>query len=363
MIPIKKHRILKALFLSIFVILLSMLAFKYLSTGSHSSVSNQDLDDLSSSGNYEIPTPSPSVSNIVPNDNLSQINEISLTNNQRYVEHLVNPDSTSILLLAKEPTGFNFDTITVLNIEKTEKKIKIINLPRDIYIDYVDEIIEAVRKVNPSYPQDGGFHKINATPSIGKYINYKKDTGRFKVTYIDFLADIVEEIFGIHVNDYAYIQVDGFRNIVDYFGGVTINVPIFMNYSDPSQNFKVYLEKGIQHLNGEQAEGFVRFRRGYTKDGEFKNYGDLFRKDNQNYFIKAFINQHVTLKNMNKLSKISDIVKKNLKTSVDGWDSIVEYAALAEKAIVEKYPIENVDLKFTLDTINESSYVILKQAE
>ncbi len=56
-----------------------------------------------------------------------------LTNSQRYFEDLVSKNSTNILLLGTEPTGFNFDTIIVLSIDDDNKEVKIISFPRDIY--------------------------------------------------------------------------------------------------------------------------------------------------------------------------------------------------------------------------------------
>lgn len=306
------------------------------------------------------PTPDPYEDDIVPNDNMATEEKELLTNGQKYFEPLVSPGSTNILLLGTDPTGFNFDTIMILNIDKSKKKVNVISFPRDIYIDYTDEIIEAVKEEKPYYPKEKGFYRINAAPSIGDTIRYKDGEGRFKKPYVDFIADLIEEVFSIHVNDYAYVKVNGFRRIVDYFGGVTVYVPVHMDYSDPSQNLEVYIEKGTQHLNGTQAEGYVRFRQGYDLNGVFHNYGDIFRKENQNRFIKAFITQHVTLKNLTKLSKIAEVISSNVITSVKGWDDIVEYGALAEESLRDKYPIENVDLVVTEKTIKGSSYVIIK---
>ena len=111
-----------------------------------------------------------------------------------------------------------------------------------------------------------------------------------------------------------------------------------MEYNDPYQDLEIYIEKGTQTLNGKDAEGYVRFRQGFDENGNFVNYGDIFRKENQNRFIKAFISQHVTLRNLSKLSKMQ-IISSNINTSVKGWDSIVKYGALL-KNINNKYPIE-----------------------
>lgn len=342
-----------AFFSTVFVVLFSMMVFQNLSSGTHAEPEETQP--------VETNTPPPYEETIVPNDGDDIITEESkLTNNQRYFEALTNPDSTNIMLLGTDPTGFNFDTITIINVDKGTKKVKLISLPRDIYIDYSDEVIDALRKAKPSYLKEKGMHRINAAPSIGDTINYKEGKGRFGKPHVDFLADIIYEIFDIYVDDFVYVKVKGFRNIVDYFGGVTVYVPNLMNYEDPYQDLYIYIEKGTQHLNGKEAEGYVRFRQGYDENGEFVNYGDVYRKNNQNRFIKAFIQQHVTLKNLGRLDEISKVISSNIITSVKGWNAIIDYAALAEEALVNKYPIENVELSVKDKMIDGSSYVVLK---
>lgn len=345
----------KALFSSIFVVLFSIMLFQSLSTGSRG---EED-------GTVATATPTPTYStDPVPTDEPVKIDrDLNLTNNQRYFEEIVSPESVNILLMGTDPTGFNFDTITVLNVDEEAKKAKIISFPRDIYIDYSEDVINKLKKSKPALLSEKGINRINAAPSIGDAIDYKKGTGRFNKPYVDFLADLLQEVFGIRVNDYVYVKTSGFRKIVDYFGGVTVYVPVLMNYSDPSQNFEVYIEKGTRHLNGKQAEGYVRFRQGYDENGKFHNYGDIFRKENQTRFIKAFISQHVTLKNLTKLGDIAEIISSNVITSVKGWNNIVEYGALAERALRDNYPIESYELQVTEKNIKGSSYVLIKTEE
>lgn len=340
-----------AFFSTIFVVFFSIMAFQNLSAGS---IEDPKEPIIVTS------TPKPNEQVIVPNDDLEEDEGFYLTNNQKYFESIVSSESTNILLLGTEPTGFNFDTIMILSIDKVSQKVNLISLPRDIYIDYSDYVIDALRKAQPSYLKEKGMNRINAAPSIGQTIDYQKDIGRFNRPYVDFIADIIHEVFDIYINDYAYVKVRGFRNIVDYFGGVTVYVPVHMEYNDPYQDLNIYIEKGTKHLNGSDAEGYVRFRQGFDENGNFQNYGDIFRKNNQNRFIKAFISQHVTLKNLGKLSKISEIISSNINTSVRGWDSIVNYGALAEEALNNKYPIENYNLEFTDKFIDGSSYVLIK---
>lgn len=341
-----------AFFSTILVVFISIMISQNLSLGNIGKVPEPN----------NTPTPTPNYEpGIVPNDpNDVEDNKLYLTNKQRYYKEIFSPNSTNILLLGTEPTGFNFDTIMILNIDKVTKKVTILSLPRDIYIDYSDAVIDALRETRPSYLKEKGMNRINATPSIGNVIKYKEGEGRFDKSYIDFLADIIDEVFGIYINDYAYVKTKGFRNLVNYFGGVSVYVPVHMEYNDPYQELEIYIEKGTQYLNGVQAEGYVRFRQGFDEEGNFHNYGDIFRKNNQNRFIKAFISQHITIKNLGKLSKISEIVSSNVITSVKGWDDIVKYGALAEEALNNSYPIENLSLEFVEKNIGGSSYVLLK---
>lgn len=208
----------------------------------------------------------------------------ALTNGQRYYKPLVEKGDRNVLLIGEDAYSNNYDTIIVASISDKSKKVRLLNFPRDIYVDYSEEVLNQLKENYPKLYEAKGFQKINAAHSVGARIKYENNSGKFGDSNFDFVADLIEEVFGIPVDDYAYVNTKGFREIVDLFGGVTINVPVRMKYDDPVQGLHIDLEPGVQHLNGEQAEGFVRFRQGYDKNGEFVNYSDQFRKENQNEF-------------------------------------------------------------------------------
>lgn len=286
----------------------------------------------------------------------------TLTDGQRYVEPLVAEDSTNLLICAPDPSAWNMDTILIVSISPSNGQVSLISLPRDIYISYNSTLTAAVDAISRGLLDQAGMRKINAAHAIGDKLKYKEAIGRFDRPYIEFLADLIEEVFAIHIDDYVYLQTKGFRRIVDYFGGVTVNVPIRMNYEDPTQDLLIDLQPGSQHLDGIQAEGFVRFRQGYNDNGVFTNYGDLFRKENQSRFFKAFLQQHLTLRNLARLSDISDFMGRNIITSIKGWDRIVGYGALAEQSVEQRYPIVAVPLKMKETSIHGLSYVRLEEA-
>lgn len=315
---------------------------------------NEPVDDPGESVAAVTTTPTPVITppadNINENNNSVEIEEPKgLTNGQKYYKPLVEEGSKNILLIGKDSVYGAYDTAMVLSIDTKAKTLKLINFPRDIYIDYNDKILNQFKEVDPFHAADNSIQKLNAAHTIGISLKYKYDTGgKFgKVTYMNFWADLLEEIFSIKIDDYVIIQTDGFREIVDLFGGVYIDVPIYMHYEDPFQNLYIHLEPGPQLLNGEQAEGFVRFRQGYTPEGEFKTYSVYFRQQNQNKFLKAFFEQHVNIANLSRAGELADVIAKNVKTSVNEWSEILEYIKLGQKVLSENYSTSSVIIECT----------------
>ncbi len=265
-----------------------------------------------------------------------------VTNGQRYYAPLVNKGDRNVLLVGEDATSGNFDTIIVASISDSNKTIQLLNFPRDIYLDYSDTVIKKLKEMSPKLYEAKGFQKINAAHTVGARIQYEDGNGKFGNSDIDFLADIMEEVFLISINDYAYVNTKGFREVVDLFGGVEINVPIRMKYDDPVQNLHIDLQPGLQHLDGNKAEWFVRFRQGYDKNGNFKSYSDQFRKENQNEFLKAFFTQHATLKNIGKVNELSKLMSDNIRTSIGGVKDITAYANMLRKAIIGKYTMQSL---------------------
>jgi putative sporulation protein YyaC len=143
-------------------------------------------------------------------------------------------------------------------------------------------------------------------------------------------------------------------------GGVEINVPVRMKYDDPTQDLYIDLQPGLQTLNGEQSEWFVRFRQGYDKNGEFKNYSDEFRKENQNEFLKAFFKQHINLKNLGKIDDLSKLIGENIRTSVTEVQKITEYINILRKALNKNYAQQSEIIECSDKKIGEVYFKIIK---
>ncbi|HHW31958.1 MAG TPA: LCP family protein [Clostridiaceae bacterium] len=283
---------------------------------------------------------------------------LGVTVEKPYPEKLVEDDGINILIMGEDKENYLYDTLGIISISREAKKVKLIMIPRDLYIKYNPKIIELLREANLA--DVPGVLKINYAHHIGVMLKYEGD---FKTYSASFLAQIIKEKFGIKINDYVKTNLQGFRDIVDVYGGVEINVPYDMNYDDPLQDLSIHLKKGPQRLNGEQAEGFVRFRQGYTEEGEYFEIGDVGRKENQIAFIKAFASQAGTLSNIDKIPEVIKILGKNVQHSIGVGDVLTKYMSLAKDIIINKYDIEGLTLEGKMQNINGVFYIVIDDGE
>ena len=109
---------------------------------------------------------------------------------------------TTILLAGTDESGDRTDTIMLLNINREEKRMSLMSIPRDT-------------KVNSTYVP----HKINSAYGV----NGKGEEG------MDSLMDYVADCIGFRPDGYVLLELDVFIELVDLFGGVEFDVPMDMN--------------------------------------------------------------------------------------------------------------------------------------
>lgn len=95
----------------------------------------------------------------------------------------------------------------------------------------------------------------------------------------------LKRLTGLPIDRYVLIRYEGFMELVDEMGGVTINVAQKMEYRDESQDLTIDLKQGEQVLNGKEALHYLR----YCGYGD----GELGRVRAQREFIKVFAKQAV----------------------------------------------------------------------
>jgi LCP family protein required for cell wall assembly len=112
---------------------------------------------------------------------------------------------------------------------------------------------------------------------------------------------------GVPINYYAVVDYDGVAKIVDSIGGVPVDIPFNMYYTDRKQGLYIDLKAGDdQTLDGEHAVQFLRYRKGYGN-------GDIGRVDAQQQFIKAAIKKSLGL----NLPNVARTVVENVDSDID----------------------------------------------
>lgn len=226
----------------------------------------------------------------------------------------------NILLAATDKGGLLTDTIMLASIDTKRNLINVMSVPRDTRVTI------------------GNTHnnKINSVYA------HAKEGER-----IDALIDKLHELTGLSVNYYAVIHPDGFRNVIDVLGGVYIDVPQRMKYSDPTQDLYIDLQPGYQLLDGDKAEQFTRFRSYPT--------GDLGRIEAQQMFISELFKQKFNAELLLKADDIFKEISKYLETNVTLADIPVFLSAVSS---FNTEAIKTFEMPNTPQYINGASYVI-----
>ncbi|MCD8238800.1 MAG: LCP family protein [Clostridiales bacterium] len=191
------------------------------------------------------------------------------------------PDKTFFGIYGVDQDEALSDVIIVACFDKNTGKINALSIPRDTYVTLSDSLYNEMKAAGHYAPKT---MKINAVHSWAGEDGDK------------FLTEELEEMLGIpQISYYITINVEAFQKIVDDIGGITVDVPQDMYYTDATQDLYIDLKAGLQTLDGYQAMGLVRFRQ-YTN-------GDVDRVQVQQLFLNALLEQALStetiLKNIN----------------------------------------------------------------
>ncbi|MBP7103452.1 MAG: LCP family protein, partial [Bacteroidales bacterium] len=210
-------------------------------------------------------------------------------------------DSNRINALLIGFEGARSDTIMLGSFDRKTKEANIISIPRDTYYK------------RDAYAKYSEMQKINAV--------YGSEDDGYKA-----LLKAVEEITGISVDKYVAVNYNGVRAAVDAIGGVEVNVPIHMKYTDIYDKPPLYIDikPGPQIIYGDKAMELLRFRTGDPGYPSFPN-GDVGRVEMQQQFIKSAIKKSLSLRLPNVISAVYPHVETNF--------TLTELLGLAKDAI------------------------------
>lgn len=235
------------------------------------------------------------------------------------------PGCATILIAGTDVGGYRTDSMMLLNIDRADRSIHLVSIPRDtlIFCEY------SVPKINSAYGWAGGGEKG-----------------------MQELLLRVSEIIGFEPDGYAVVDLSVFSQLVDLMGGITFDVPVNMQYSDPSQGLNIDLKAGTQRLNGDQAMQVARFRSGYAT-------ADLGRIEVQRSLVSAAIRQWVSLKGALHLPKAVKLVLEHTNTDLTKSNLLW----LAESFLLcSRSDIDSVTLPGQAANFPSGSYYVLDTA-
>jgi LCP family protein required for cell wall assembly len=163
----------------------------------------------------------------------------------------------------KEGT-YNTDTLIVVSIDPTTKQVAMFSLPRDT--------VDVPMPPGPLRQAFGSVYtrKINAFfTSVRNRADLVAGTNRTRG--YNGLKLVLGNLYGLDIKYFVEVNFEGFKQVVDAMGGVTINVQIPVtdeSYpSDSGRLSRVYIPAGLQHMTGAQALVYARSR--HSGKGDF----------------------------------------------------------------------------------------------
>jgi LCP family protein required for cell wall assembly len=148
--------------------------------------------------------------------------------------------------------GARSDTTILARVDPGNAEVTLLSIPRDTAINYGDY---GTVKFNAAYAYDGTSGTINAT----------------------------SQLCGVKISHYAEVHFEDLVDLIDYMGGVEVDVPMDIDDADAGGKLKA----GKQTLNGTQAMIFARSR-SYAS-------GDFQRTTNQRLLIEAMVKKLMSM--------------------------------------------------------------------
>ncbi|PLS01503.1 polyisoprenyl-teichoic acid--peptidoglycan teichoic acid transferase TagU [Neobacillus cucumis] len=196
---------------------------------------------------------------------------------------LTDKDPFSVLMLGvdeRKGDRGRSDTMIVLTVNPNNNSVKMLSIPRDTRTEIIGK--GTVDKINHAYAFGG----------------------------VEMSMNTVENFLNIPIDYYMKVNMQGFKDIVDAVGGVTVNNTLDFSYGG------IHFAKGNINLNGNDALKFVRMRKEDPR-------GDFGRQTRQRQVIQAVLNEGASVSSLANYSDIFAAIGKNVKTNLT-FDQMVD---------------------------------------
>lgn len=226
---------------------------------------------------------------------------------------------------------------------------------------------------------DTNTGKIDAT-SIPRDTLINVSTGARKINQaiwggVDYTKNWVRKTLGVYPNFYVMVDWEAVGQLVEAVGGVYFDVPCRMYYVDSNKNgpFKIDLEPGYQHLDGNEAMQLIRWRKnapGYTQYAREAGFdgSNTKRTEMQQEFMVEAAKQILQVKNLPYLGSMVQVFSEYVETDL----SVGNLAWFAQKALTmdsankvtfHTLPSNSSGSAYCVATKNDQSYVTMQQSK
>ncbi len=199
-------------------------------------------------------------------------------------------------------SGLRTDTTIVLSIDPSTGDTAMFSVPRDLS--------------NAPLPEGMGMWDCDCFPDLITHLydaalqNPEAFPGP-NTPPINALKGALGEMLGIPIHYYALVTLEGFVDVVDALGGVTIEIPetIFDDtypHEDGSIE-SIEIKEGTRHLNGHEALAYARIRR---------HSDDFNRMNRQRCVLEAVLEQSSPVEILFRFGAVAEAMKRSLKTDI-----------------------------------------------
>ncbi|PFN80584.1 LytR family transcriptional regulator [Bacillus sp. AFS076308] len=228
-------------------------------------------------------------------------------------------DPFSVLMLGVDERAGDrgrSDTMIVLTVNPNTNSVKMLSIPRDTRTEIVGK--GTVDKINHAYAFGGVQMSVNT----------------------------VENFLNIPIDYYMKVNMEGFRDIVNAVGGITVQNDLDFSYDG------YHFAKGQIQLDGKKALAFSRMRHEDPR-------GDFGRQERQRQIIQAVIKEGASLSSLTNYSDIFNALGKNVKTNLT-FDEMVD---IQKNYKTVGSSITQMEIKVTGTKIGGIYYGLVSDAE
>jgi LCP family protein required for cell wall assembly len=198
--------------------------------------------------------------------------------------------------------GLRTDTTIVVSIDPENGDASMFSVPRDLS--------------NIPLPVEMGIWGCDCFPDLITHlydagINHPEAFPGPQAPPINGLKAGLGELFGLEIHYYALVTLEGFVDIVDALGGVTMEIPkTIYDETYPHENGSVEnitIKEGTRHLDGHEALAYGRIRR---------HSDDFSRMHRQRCVLEAVASQTSPTELLLRFGSIAGALKRSLDTDI-----------------------------------------------